>query len=239
MFIKRYGFEPKRNPNKIGRTGAYVLCYLDFFIDRKGVNGMESMEKSLGTSCIIPSATNTGELGYFIKGTSLPWVCLKMGDINSLPSIMSILHKRGRRAMLHHDSVKGIAKDKEGMAWLRRIGVDAIITMKSQNLKMIRDNGIITVLGTFLIDSAAVNQAVQSIRSGKPDVVNIMPMTVPGAVYRKIIHEHPCVISGGLGCDHGIIQQSLDFGALACIVTDHQLITGQYVKKPAGNSERD
>ncbi|MCI8327539.1 MAG: glycerol-3-phosphate responsive antiterminator [Lachnospiraceae bacterium] len=189
---------------------------------------MEELKQTFYNNPIIPSATSKEYLNYFVKRTSHIWVCLKMGEICSLGAIISILHKNNRKAMLHFDFIKGIAKDKEGIEYLKRIGVDAIITTKSQHLKMIRDNEIIAILETFLVDSSAIQQTLSNIRTGKPDAVLVMPMTVPKQVFQKITQEHDCVLAGGLGVDHEVIQNALDSGARACIVTDRRLIVESY-----------
>lgn len=190
---------------------------------------METFKNTLFNNLIIPSVTTPEELDFFLKHTSHNWVCLKMGDINSLVSIVSIIHKNKRKVMLHLDSIKGIAKDKDGIKYLKRIGIDAIITMKSQHLKMIREENIFSILGSFIVDSAAVSQTLQNIKTGKPDAILIMPMTVPSSVYQELHKEIPCIIVGGLGKEHDAIQDAFDHGACACIVSDKKRITEKYI----------
>lgn len=190
---------------------------------------MDLFKNLLSGDCIIPSVTSVEELNFFLKHTQHPWVCLKMGDINSLVSIISTIHKHDRKVMLHLDSVKGINKDKEGIRWLKRIGTDAVITMKSQHIKMIRDQNLYAILGSFIVDSASVNQTVQNIRTNKPDAVLIMPMSIPHSIYETLQAEHTCILAGGLGTEHSIIQQSLDCGSCACVVTDRKRITEEYL----------
>lgn len=190
---------------------------------------MDSLQNLFSGDVIIPSVTSTEELGFFLQRTNHRWVCLKMGDINSLVSIISAIHKKNRKVLVHLDSMKGIAKDKEGIHWLKRIGADAIITMKSQSIKMIREQGVYAVLGSFIVDSASVAQSIQNIRTSKPDAVLIMPMTVPASVYERLSKEHSCILAGGLGAEHAAIQESLDSGACSCIVTDRKRILEEYL----------
>lgn len=177
---------------------------------------------------IIPSVTTVDDLHYFIEHTQCEWVCLKMGDINNLASIVSTLHENNRKALLHLDSVKGIAKDKEGINYLKYIGVDAVISMKLQHLKLLREAGIFSVLGSFIIDSSAITQTVSNIKAGKPDAVLIMPMSVPEFVYSEIRKYSSCIITGGLGQEHSLIEQTFANGASACIVTNRARLTETY-----------
>lgn len=177
---------------------------------------------------IIPSITTMDDLHYFIEYTPCEWACLKMGDINNLAYIVSTLHKNKRKALLHLDSVKGIAKDKEGIRYLKQIGVDAVISMKLQHLKLLREAGILSILGSFIIDSSAITQTISNIKSGKPDAVLIMPMTVPPFVYAELEKYSSCIIAGGLGQEHSQINQAFSNGASACIVTNRNRLTETY-----------
>lgn len=190
---------------------------------------MDSLRNLLAGNVIIPSVTSTENLRFFLQHTSHPWVCLKMGDINSLYSLVSTIHKNDRKVLLHLDSVKGIAQDKDGIRWLKRIGIDAVITMKFQNIKLIREQEMYAVLGSFIVDTASVDRTIQNIRISKPDAALIMPMTIPASIYERIAKEHSCLLAGGLGINHSIIQNALNSGVRACIVTDQKLILEKYL----------
>lgn len=177
---------------------------------------------------IIPSVTSMKELSHVLTDTSLQWICLKMGDVNTLPSINALIHRYGRKAVIHQDSIKGVAKDKEGIVYFKRAGVDAVITMKSQNVRIIRETGLFAILGSFIVDSSAVVQTLQNLKNNTPDALLVMPMTVPGSIYQKFLQFSIPVIAGGLGREHQIIQDTLDWGVSACIVTDTGLIAESY-----------
>ncbi|MCD8018406.1 MAG: glycerol-3-phosphate responsive antiterminator [Clostridiales bacterium] len=179
----------------------------------------------LGDCTIIPSVATSESLKYIVEHSNFPCIMLKMGDINTIRNIVTYIHKHHKFVMIHMDSVKGISKDKAGIHYFKRIGVDIIITMKSQHIRMIKDEGIKAILGTFLIDSASVQLTIQNLRTSKPDAVVVMPMTVPDQIYEKIItcSEAP-VIAGGLGIDKEIIDHVLTLPVEACAITDQALL---------------
>ena len=183
-----------------------------------------NIEELLRGSLIIPSVSNMEHLKFAVEKTKFPCVMVKMGDLNNIGTIVHYIHKAEKRVLLHIDSIKGISRDKAGFHYLKRIGVDAVITMKSQNIRMIKEEGMIAILGTFLVDSASINLTIQNIHSNKPDAIVAMPMTIPEEVYGKLKDcSRVPILAGGLGVNGDIVDQVLNAGVCACAVTDRQV----------------
>ena len=62
------------------------------------------------------------------------------GDAFQLAPFITQAHQRGKGVVVHVDLVSGIGKDRAGIQHLRQIGVDAIITSRSQ-LDLFRASG--------------------------------------------------------------------------------------------------
>lgn len=189
-------------------------------------NGMSVlMDDLLGGFRAIPSCANTANLKFAVEQTRYPCVMLKMGDINTLKRYVAYIHKFEKKVLVHVDSIKGISRDKAGFHYMNRIGVDGIITMKPQNIKMIKEEEIHATLGVFLVDSASVTSAIQNIQMMKPDSVIAMPMTIPKEVYGQL---KKCVgipiLAGGLGVSEEILTSVLSMGVEACAVTDQTML---------------
>lgn len=181
---------------------------------------MELLQGSL----VIPSVSNMEHLKFAAEKTTFSCVMVKMGDLNNIGTIVHYIHRAEKKVLLHIDSIKGISKDKAGFHYLKRIGVDAVITMKSQNIRMIKEEGMIAILGTFLVDSASINLTIQNIHSNKPDAIVAMPMTIPDEVYEKIKScSRVPILAGGLGVNGEIVDRVLKLGACACAVTDRKV----------------
>ncbi|MCI8485346.1 MAG: glycerol-3-phosphate responsive antiterminator [Lachnospiraceae bacterium] len=188
------------------------------------------LEELLREDRMIPSVSTVEQLKYAVERCSFSCIMLKMGDINTIGKMIAHIHKYEKSAMVHLDSIKGISKDKSGIHYLRRIGVDSLITMKSQNIRMIKEEGIHSVLGTFLVDSSSVAVTLQNMHTNKPDAVIAMPMTIPDSIY-EILQENTQIpiMAGGLGMSREIIDHVLGLGVRACAVTDKNILE-QYEK---------
>ncbi|MCI5944389.1 MAG: glycerol-3-phosphate responsive antiterminator [Eubacterium sp.] len=184
-----------------------------------------SLEELLKNYKLIPSAANKASLKFAVEQTDYPCIMLKMGDINTLRKYTTYIHEYGKTVMVHIDSIKGIAKDKAGFHYMKRIGVDAIISMKPQYIKMIREEDIHAILGVFLVDSASVSYAVQNIHFTKPDSVIVMPMTIPDETFEYLQKSvNVPILAGGLGIHERIISHVLSLGITACPVTNQELL---------------
>lgn len=174
---------------------------------------------------MIPSCTIPKQMEYIVEKTDWACVMLKMGNIGNINSLVNYIHRHGKKVMVHLDSLKGIARDKEGFRYLSQIGTDAIITMRAQNIGMINDNGIISLLGAFLVDSASVAQTLLNVKKVSPDVLIAMPITVPDIVFKQLRENMNIpIIGGGLGVSFEVIDHALEIGMEACAVTDRKIL---------------
>jgi glycerol uptake operon antiterminator len=76
------------------------------------------------------------------------------GDAFQLASSVEQAHQRGKAFVVHVDLVSGVGKDRAGIQYLRRVGVDAIITSRSQLVLAGRAEGLITIQRLLLSSSS-------------------------------------------------------------------------------------
>ena len=120
------------------------------------------------------------------------------------PDLMNIsvkvkkAHEAGKKYFVHVDLAKGIGKDESGARFLRRIGADGVISTKVGIIKLAREQGLITVQRFFIVDSHSINTTVESVRTSKPDMIEIMPGTLCKVVERIKKSVDVPIIAGGL-----------------------------------------
>ena len=140
-------------------------------------------------------------------------------DLNS--SILTLqkriedAHKKNKKLLIHIDLAEGIGKDKEGIQYLKNLGVDGIISTRSNIIKYAKEAKLLTIQRFFALDSKSINSIMDTIKISKPDMIEIMP----GVIY-KIIHNlkeklNVPIIAGGLIETQLEIDQALNEGAFA------------------------
>jgi glycerol uptake operon antiterminator len=100
---------------------------------------------------------------------------LLKGDAFQIAPFITEAHQRGKGVVVHMDLVSGIGKDRAGIQYLRQVGVDAIITSRSQLVSAGRAEGLTTIQRLLLLDDSALDNGVRSIARATPDIVEILP----------------------------------------------------------------
>ena len=119
-------------------------------------------------------------------------------DILSLEEDIKILHKTGKKFFMHLDLAVGIGKDRSGIQYVKALGVDGIISTRTSIIKYARELGVFTVQRFFIVDSQSLGTTIETLKSSKAQMMEIMPGTTIKAIKRlKDIVDVP-IIAGGL-----------------------------------------
>lgn len=100
---------------------------------------------------------------------------LLKGDAFQLAPFVTQAHRRGKGVVVHVDLVSGIGKDRAGIQHLRQVGIDAIITSRSQLVSAGHAEGLTTIQRLLMVDDAALDTGVKTIARAAPDIVEILP----------------------------------------------------------------
>jgi glycerol uptake operon antiterminator len=97
------------------------------------------------------------------------------GDAFQLTPFVAQVRQQGKGIVVHVDLVSGIGKDRAGIQYLHEIGIDAIITSRSQLVSAARAEGLVTIQRLLLVDDSALETGVRTIARAAPDFVEILP----------------------------------------------------------------
>src|SRR5947207_10763407 len=97
------------------------------------------------------------------------------GDAFLLAPFAAQARERGKRLVVHVDLVSGVGKYRIGIQYLHDIGVDAIITSRSQLVSAGKAEGLITIQRLLLLDDSALETGVRTIARAAPDIVEVLP----------------------------------------------------------------
>jgi glycerol uptake operon antiterminator len=100
---------------------------------------------------------------------------LLKGDAFQLAPFVRQAHQLGKGVVVHVDLVSGIGKDRAGIQYLRQMGVDALITSRSQLVSAGHAEGLTTIQRLLLFDDSALETGVRTIARAAPDIVEVLP----------------------------------------------------------------
>ena len=136
-------------------------------------------------------------------------------DIADVEKKVQMAHKARKKLFVHIDLAKGIGKDESGLKYLKGIGIDGIISTRSSIVKAARACGLLTVQRFFAVDSQSVRSTMESVKTSKPDMVEIMPGTVYKVIENLKNTLDVPIIAGGLVQTKEEVKNALANGAKA------------------------
>ncbi|HET8843866.1 MAG TPA: glycerol-3-phosphate responsive antiterminator [Ktedonobacteraceae bacterium] len=104
-----------------------------------------------------------------------PLLFVLRGDSFQLAPFVAQAHEQGKHVVVHIDLMGGVGKDRAGIQYLRQIGIDAIITSRSQLVASGKAEGLVTIQRLLLTDDAALETGIRTIARSLPDLVEVLP----------------------------------------------------------------
>jgi len=146
----------------------------------------------------VAAAIKSNEDMELALGSDVHLLFMLKGDGFQLAPFIERAHEHGKGVVVHVDLVSGIGKDRTGIHYLHQLGVDAIITSRSQLVSAGRAEGLVTIQRLLLVDDSALETGVRTIARAAPDVVEVLPGVIFPAVAPMLQHMLPGpFIAGG------------------------------------------
>lgn len=176
----------------------------------------------LEQSPVLPAVKDEDALPRALRCESRV-VFLLGGDLLSIRRWIDLTHEAGKQAAVHLDLVGGLAPREVAVDWLQQQGADGIISTRPHLIRRGRELGLLTVLRVFAIDSKAVGNLQKETEMVTPDVIEILPGTLPRVIERLSKKIPVPLIAGGLMTDKSDILSALQAGALCASTSDEEL----------------
>jgi glycerol uptake operon antiterminator len=127
-------------------------------------------------------------------------VFLLSASIGQLAEVGQAVAQAGKLLFIHLDFVAGLGRDEEALAFLAQTAhPTGLITTRSGLVQPVRKLGMIPLQRLFLLDSQSLNTGIESARSSRAEVVEVLPGIIPraiGAIRTRL--PQTLIIAGGL-----------------------------------------
>ncbi len=136
-------------------------------------------------------------------------------DLLTLKKRVDIAHENNKKLFIHMDFATGIGKDKSGITYVKHVKTDGVISTRTNIIKIAGELGINTVQRFFMVDSHAVLTTLESLKSSKADMIEVMPGIAAKPI--KILKDalDIPVIAGGFIETVEEVESALKAGAFA------------------------
>ena len=136
----------------------------------------------------IIAAVRSGEELNFAVESSVEIIFMLAPNIATLKEQADSVHKAGKKLFIHLDLAEGIGKDEYGILFAKEQGADGIISTRTNIIKLAKKAGMFTVQRFFIVDSHSIDTTIESLKSSKPDMIEIMPGII-SKVIKKLKKE--------------------------------------------------
>lgn len=141
-------------------------------------------------------------------------LCHMKANLLTIAEEIKRVHEKGKYILVHIDLAEGIASDKTGIQYLKKAGVDGIVSTRGKLIRQAKDMGLITVQRFFALDSQGIESIEEMLSVSSPDFVEIIPGVI-GKVISRFASRGIPVIAGGLIESKAEITEALSCGASA------------------------
>lgn len=152
-------------------------------------------------------------------------IYLLFGNPVNLGKMIQAVRDVGKLPLVNADLLQGLSRDAAAVEYLALCGAAGIISTHHETLRAARANGLISVLRTFTIDSAAVEAGRRFLAHFQPDAIELLPAVAAPLVIERIRSSHPAlyVIAGGLLSDLRQVEALVNAGVDSVSLSDPSL----------------
>lgn len=155
----------------------------------KDQSGVETIRYALKSKPVITSLVTHEDLNPMLK-TSSNMAFILAADIFSLEETVEHIKNAGKLAFVHFDLIAGIGKDQMGVRFLAdKIGVDGLVTTRSNIILAAKRRGMMTVQRLFAFDSVSIDNGIKVIKSTQPAAIEVLPGMVVPRIIKRIQRE--------------------------------------------------
>lgn len=163
---------------------------------------------------IIAAVRSVQELEEAVK--SDVWMIFMLApNIEDIKAQADFVHKAGKKLFVHIDLAEGIGKDEYGIRFAKKLGVDGIISTRTNIIKIAKKLGVCTVQRFFIVDSRSVDTSIEAAKQSKADMIEIMPGTIAKVIKRMKEKLEMPIVAGGLVETQAEMNEALLCGATA------------------------
>ncbi len=136
-------------------------------------------------------------------------------NIVDIPAQTAAAHAANKKLFIHLDLAEGIGKDAYGIRYAKSLGVDGIISTRSSIIKLAKKEEMFAIQRFFAVDTQSVFTSVETAKSSKADMIEIMPGTVTKVTKELAKELNVPIIAGGLIETEKEAEEAIRAGAIA------------------------
>ncbi|MFC4224014.1 glycerol-3-phosphate responsive antiterminator [Lysinibacter cavernae] len=180
------------------------------------------LEQMLQKHPVVASLYGIDQLPH-VTASPAPVVIVANIALPDLEPLLSALGQAEKFAFVNLDSCDGLAQDKAGVEYLRRIGTSGIVTTRSMLVQRANALGMVTMQKVFITDRSTLPRSINSVAQSKPHYVQLMPWPVVASMSESDLAGLSPFIAAGFVQSKADVVAALRAGARGVSTSDAEL----------------
>ena len=175
----------------------------------------ESIFNHIESNPVIAAVQNIEDVETAL-GSEVGMIILMCANIMNAREMVNKIQAAKKLVIIHMDFLEGIGRDQKAVEYVATVlQPDGIISTRNSHIKHAKQCGMFAVQRFFLIDNKSYETAILSVKTNKPDMIEVMPGVMPTIIKRITKDLDIPVIAGGLISTKQDIMEALEAGAIA------------------------
>lgn len=181
-----------------------------------------SLEERLFRNPVIASLYGTDGLDAFLAGPCQVAIAANVA-LPDLEALVSKLSSAGKFVFVNIDNSDGLAQDRGGVEYLRKIGTPGLITTRTMLIQKANQLGMVTMQKVFVTDRSTLPRSTNAVRQNRPHLVQLMPWPVIPNIGQQELAELTPYVAAGFVQNRDDVIAALKVGAKAVSTSDVEL----------------
>ncbi|WP_235507623.1 glycerol-3-phosphate responsive antiterminator [Agromyces sp. Root1464] len=192
---------------------------------RNAVNVLEfprSLDERLFRNPVVASLYGTESVEAFLAGPCQVAIAANVA-LPDLEGLVATLSSAGKFVFVNIDNSDGLAQDRGGVEYLRKIGAQGLITTRTMLIQKANQLGMVTMQKVFITDRSTLPRSTNAVRQNRPHLVQLMPWPVIPYIAQQDLAELTPYVAAGFVQSRNDVITALKGGAKAVSTSDVEL----------------
>lgn len=171
---------------------------------------------------IIAAVKDANELKLALESNSAV-IFVLFGDLLNIRGISKSIKENGKIGIVHIDLIDGLSHKDAAISFIKEeTEFEGIISTRSQSIRSAKNQGLIAIQRTFIIDTISLENATKIVNSDV-DAVEILPGIIPKVIEKLDSISRTPIIAGGLVEEKEEVMLALSSGATSVSSTKPEI----------------
>ena len=182
----------------------------------------EELAATLRRNPVIAAVFGTENVPGFLASECR--VCLLASvALHELEGLITVLSGAGKFTFVNIDNCSGLGSDRGAVEYLKRIGVQGVISTRTAIVQRANALGMVTIHKVFVTDRSNLPRSALAVEQSKPALVQVMPWPVVSQLEPGEIRSLSPYIAGGFVKSGPDVAEALREGATAVSTSSTEL----------------